>query len=472
MRYPVGDPLREAGKPHTSVDAGYNPVPMARERHGLMRRCIMGTGIATALFVASATSVAAAAGRHAPSAAASSLSSKTTLREPVPAPGTYLVVVSVRARTDPAMATLYMTGEAPRHAVRATRSGTRLSWQMFLKTKKIAVLAVSTKPVRLTMTLSPRPTPHARKKTKATVPPVAAPAPVAPAPTPAPTPVPTPAPAPTVSTTPTSPPATIGGSYANLLWSSTFNGAKGTPPPAAWTADAGSGCGAGTLSTTTSPANISNAQLDGNGNLAITAQQTGPNSYTSAELSTIGSFSFMYGTVEARIWLPAGQGLCSAFWMVGNGPTQGQPCGPTCGELDVIEAPAFGALPTTAVFTAPRTDPGQHANAAVRDRQHCPWQSRRRISHLRSDLDANLDHVEHRRRQLCHRDAEHTRRRVAVGRDLQRRPLPHHHRPGGRRLALCELLHAAVDGDNARQLGGGVPVSSRIRSDQPRPALR
>jgi beta-glucanase (GH16 family) len=155
---------------------------------------------------------------------------------------------------------------------------------------------------------------------------------------------------PVVSTTPTSP-APIAGGNQNLVWSSSFGGAKGAPPPAAWTADAGSGCGAGTLSTTTSPANIANAQLDGNGNLAITALQTGPNSYSSAELSTIGSFSFMYGTIEARIWMPAGQGLCSAFWMVGNGPTQGQPCGPTCGELDVIEAPSFGALPTTAVFT-------------------------------------------------------------------------------------------------------------------------
>lgn len=55
--------------------------------------------------------------------------------------------------------------------------------------------------------------------------------------------------------------------------------------------------------------------------------------------------------------LPAGAGLCSAFWMVGDGtPQPSSPCWPGCGEVDILEA--LSQLPTTAIFTAhgPTTD--------------------------------------------------------------------------------------------------------------------
>jgi beta-glucanase (GH16 family) len=128
-----------------------------------------------------------------------------------------------------------------------------------------------------------------------------------------------------------------GGSYNHLVWSDEFNGPAGTPPnPANWAADTTGSCGDNTLSTDTQgPAN---ASIDGRGTLAITAapNAAAPGTYTSAQLDSAGRFSFRYGKIEARIQLPAGSGLCSGFWMVGDSATSS--CFPQCGELDVMEA--------------------------------------------------------------------------------------------------------------------------------------
>ena len=59
-------------------------------------------------------------------------------------------------------------------------------------------------------------------------------------------------------------------------------------------------------------------------------------SYTSARMITKGKFSFTYGTVEARIALPVGQGIWPAFWMLGENIDQVS--WPACGEIDIIEA--------------------------------------------------------------------------------------------------------------------------------------
>ena len=59
-------------------------------------------------------------------------------------------------------------------------------------------------------------------------------------------------------------------------------------------------------------------------------------SYTSARLITKGKFSFTYGTVEARIALPAGKGIWPAFWMLGENIEEVS--WPACGEIDIIEA--------------------------------------------------------------------------------------------------------------------------------------
>lgn len=58
--------------------------------------------------------------------------------------------------------------------------------------------------------------------------------------------------------------------------------------------------------------------------------------YTSARMITKGTFSFTYGTVEARIALPMGKGIWPAFWMLGENIDAVS--WPACGEIDIIEA--------------------------------------------------------------------------------------------------------------------------------------
>jgi len=126
-----------------------------------------------------------------------------------------------------------------------------------------------------------------------------------------------------------------------LSWSDEFNGADGSPPdPGKWTYDIGGrGWGNNELETYTNRA--ANAQIKG-GNLVITAQKetfTGTDGttrdYTSARLKTQGLFAQAYGRFEARIKIPAGQGMWPAFWMLGNDITTNG--WPKCGEIDIME---------------------------------------------------------------------------------------------------------------------------------------
>ena len=127
-----------------------------------------------------------------------------------------------------------------------------------------------------------------------------------------------------------------------LIWSDEFAGAAGTQPDATkWAHDTGYGWGNGAelQAYTDRPQNVS---LDGRGNLAITARAetyTGPGwgtaSYTSGRVNTRGRFSSTYGHLEARIKVPAGQGLWPAFWLLGDDIfTTGWP---GCGEIDMME---------------------------------------------------------------------------------------------------------------------------------------
>jgi beta-glucanase (GH16 family) len=57
--------------------------------------------------------------------------------------------------------------------------------------------------------------------------------------------------------------------------------------------------------------------------------------YTSARMITQYRHSWAYGRVEARMKLPTGQGIWSAFWMLGEDIDQ---VGwPACGEIDIME---------------------------------------------------------------------------------------------------------------------------------------
>ena len=129
-----------------------------------------------------------------------------------------------------------------------------------------------------------------------------------------------------------------------LSWNDEFNGTDGSSPDASkWTYDTGvggNGWGNNELETYTN--RTKNAQIQG-GNLVITAVKetyADPSdgvtrNYTSARLKTQGLFSQAYGRFEARIKIPAGQGMWPAFWMLGNDISS---VGwPKCGEVDIME---------------------------------------------------------------------------------------------------------------------------------------
>jgi beta-glucanase (GH16 family) len=129
-----------------------------------------------------------------------------------------------------------------------------------------------------------------------------------------------------------------------LSWSDEFNGADGSSPDSSkWTYDTGvggNGWGNNELETYTN--RNKNAQIQG-GNLVITAVKetyADPSdgvmrNYTSARLKTQGLFSQAYGRFEARIKIPAGQGMWPAFWMLGK--DIGAVGWPKCGEIDIME---------------------------------------------------------------------------------------------------------------------------------------
>src|SRR5438445_12855900 len=126
-----------------------------------------------------------------------------------------------------------------------------------------------------------------------------------------------------------------------LVWSDEFNGPDGSAPDSSkWTYDTG-GKGWGNKELECYTNRLQNAQVK-SGNLVITAQKESitcsdgvSSSYTSARLKTQGLFSQAYGRFEARIKIPAGQGMWPAFWRLGNDITSNG--WPKCGEVDIME---------------------------------------------------------------------------------------------------------------------------------------
>lgn len=94
-----------------------------------------------------------------------------------------------------------------------------------------------------------------------------------------------------------------------------------------------------------------NASLTGTGALAVTARSepyTGTDgihrSYTSARLQTLGKLDFTYGRIEARVKVPAGQGLVAQFWALGSEAYERDFAWPGCGEIDTMEV--LGSRPS------------------------------------------------------------------------------------------------------------------------------
>lgn len=154
------------------------------------------------------------------------------------------------------------------------------------------------------------------------------------------------------------PPAALASTRPVLLWHDEFNGPAGAlPNPANWTYDLGNG-GWGNHELENYTDDPANVQTDGQGHLVITAIKNADGSYSSGRIKTQGRFSFRYGTVSARISLPAGQGLWPAFWMVGNSiDTIGWPA---CGEIDIMEL--LGQDPHLAYGHIHVTGPGRDAS--------------------------------------------------------------------------------------------------------------
>jgi beta-glucanase (GH16 family) len=126
-----------------------------------------------------------------------------------------------------------------------------------------------------------------------------------------------------------------------LVWWDEFAGPDGSlPDPSKWTYSIGGG-GWGNHELEYHTNRPENARIE-KGNLVITARKenyTGADGvtrdYTSARLKTQGLFSQTYGRFEARIKIPAGQGIWPAFWMLGDDlPSAGWP---KCGEIDIME---------------------------------------------------------------------------------------------------------------------------------------
>lgn len=124
-----------------------------------------------------------------------------------------------------------------------------------------------------------------------------------------------------------------------LVWSDEFNGEKGSQlDRSKWTYDIGRGQnGWGNQELQYYTDRPENVQMDGEGNLVITARRENFQGaqYTSARFKTQGLFDQKYGKFEARLKTPYGQGLWPAFWMLGSNI---QEVGwPQCGEIDIME---------------------------------------------------------------------------------------------------------------------------------------
>ena len=118
-----------------------------------------------------------------------------------------------------------------------------------------------------------------------------------------------------------------------LIWQDEFEGDQLNPDN--WTYDLGGG-GWGNHELQTYTSDPENVRVE-DGHLIIEAikPESGTRKYTSGRIKTQGQQAFAYGRIEARIKLPEGQGIWSAFWMLGEDfPNNGWP---QSGEIDILE---------------------------------------------------------------------------------------------------------------------------------------
>jgi beta-glucanase (GH16 family) len=141
-------------------------------------------------------------------------------------------------------------------------------------------------------------------------------------------------------------PGTTTPATEQLVWSDEFTGTQGqsAPDPTKWTYETGAGiwgnqeletyCSYGSNTAPCSAAQP-NSYVGSDGYLHIVGRVNAQGQYTSARLTTQRLASFQYGRIEARIQIPAGQGMWPAFWMLGD--SIGSTPWPACGEMDIME---------------------------------------------------------------------------------------------------------------------------------------
>jgi len=128
------------------------------------------------------------------------------------------------------------------------------------------------------------------------------------------------------------------GGSLTLVWSDEFDGAQ--LDPELWFFETGDGSDQGIPGWGNNELEYylpDNAQV-ANGMLTITAREESiaQYNYSSARINTRDRFAFKYGRVEARMRLPAGQGLWPAFWMLPQDSVYG--AWAASGEIDIMEA--------------------------------------------------------------------------------------------------------------------------------------
>jgi len=120
-----------------------------------------------------------------------------------------------------------------------------------------------------------------------------------------------------------------------LTWSDEFNG-KGLIDETKWTYDIGNwGWGNNELQYYTEK-RVENARQE-NGNLVIEARKDAVGTpWSSARLTTRGKASFLFGKIEFRAKVPAGNGAWAAGWLLGDTYVD-ELSWPYCGEVDILE---------------------------------------------------------------------------------------------------------------------------------------
>ncbi len=121
----------------------------------------------------------------------------------------------------------------------------------------------------------------------------------------------------------------------NLVWSDEFEG-MGLPDTTKWTFDIGNWGWGNNEPQYYTQNRIENARQE-DGHLIIESRKDDMGQpWTSARLTTRGKISFIYGKIEFRGRVPAGDGTWSAGWLLGDS-YRDEISWPYCGEIDVLE---------------------------------------------------------------------------------------------------------------------------------------